>query len=339
MWSVFGISTFILSLIFVRLFCRYAWVRGLLDIPNERSSHQVITPRGGGIVFVLLWLASLSLALFFDMLSFKDWLFFVPTTAIISLLGFWDDHQELSAQIRLLIQAIIAFICIYILDGLPTLHLFKQSALWLGWFGYIIGVVGIVWSVNLYNFMDGIDGVAGIEALFVFSIGGLLFLLSGQPHMALITWAMVMGVAGFLVWNWPEARVFMGDVGSYCLGFLVAILSIIGDRLYNIPIALWIILFGVFWFDATVTLIRRLILKKHWATPHRDHACHRLQAAGFTHQQILTGVIVLNIILAIVALVTFFYPRLIPYSMLFTLLFLTSVYLIIERINPLTKDN
>lgn len=334
-----GISTFIISLIFVRLFCRYAWVRGLLDIPNERSSHQVITPRGGGIVFVLVWLLSLSVAFSLGMMSLKDWLFFVPTTAIVSLLGFWDDHQELSAQIRLCIQILTAFFCIYLLDGIPSLHLFKQSPLWLGWAGYIIGVVGIVWSVNLYNFMDGIDGVASIEALFVFGIGGLLFLLSGQPHMALITWAMVMGVSGFLVWNWPSARVFMGDVGSYCLGFLVAILSIIGDRLYNIPIALWIILFAVFWFDATVTLIRRLILKKHWATAHRDHACHRLQSAGFSHIQILCGVIVLNLILTITTLLAFHHPRLIPYGLLFTLILLTSVYLVIERIRPLTRES
>ncbi len=274
-----------------------------------------------------------------QILSFKDWLFFVPTTAIISFLGFWDDHKELSAKMRLNFQIIIAFFCIYLLEGIPSLQLFRQSPLYLGWFGYIIGVVGIVWAVNLYNFMDGIDGVASVEALFVFGIGGLLFLLSGHSHMTLITWAMVMGVAGFLVWNWPKARVFMGDVGSYCLGFLVGILSIVGDRLYHIPIALWIMLFAVFWFDATVTLIRRLIYKKHWATPHRDHACHRLHSAGFSHSQILMGVIILNIVLSMITLIAFYFPRFIPYGLLTIFVLLTGVYLVIERINPLTREN
>lgn len=330
--------TFLASLLLVRVFCRYAGVYGLLDVPNARSSHDSVTPRGGGIVFVLLWLVVMSYAYKKGVLTLNDWKLFVPTTLVVSLLGFWDDRRTLSAQIRLCVQIIVALLCIYLLGGIPGLRLYSPFPFDLGWFGMAVGILGIVWSINLYNFMDGIDGIASIEALFVFGVGGLMFWLSRHPGMALVPWAMGFGVAGFLVWNWPKARVFMGDVGSYCLGFLVALVSLIGDLWYRIPMGLWIILYSVFWFDATVTLVRRIILKKHWATAHRDHAYVRLYDAGISQTKILLGMIVLNTGLAALTLWTFYHQHRMKYSLLLTVGVLTAIYLWVERIKPLTKE-
>lgn len=325
-----------MSLILVRLYCRYALMHGLIDIPNDRSSHQIATPRGAGIVFVVLWLSFMTLAWLLGWLSFKYWLLLVPATAIVSTLGFWDDHQGLSAKVRLWFQALVALCCVSLMDGIPSLHLFGSEALYLGSFGMIIGVLWMMWSVNLFNFMDGIDGLASIETFFVLGFGGLLFWLQDQSQMALITWAMLLAVAGFLVWNWPKAKVFMGDAGSYCLGFLVAILALVGDRLFNIPISLWLILYAVFCYDATVTLIRRIILRKHWATAHRDHAYQRMHQAGFSHKHILFIVIALNSVLGVIALWTFYHPSWMMMSLLFTLVLLTLAYTFVERLKPIS---
>lgn len=338
LWLGSGFITFCLSFIFVRLFCNYAVSLGLIDIPNNRSSHHIATPRGAGIVFVLLWIGSMTVALISTAIPVTLWLLLVPATILVSLLGFWDDYKTLSPKIRLWIQIIAAFSCVFLLGGTPILHLLGPESLYLGWLGSLIAILWIVWSVNLFNFMDGIDGLASVEALFVLSMGGLLFWLKTESFIAFIPWMMCMAVAGFLVWNWPKARVFMGDAGSYCLGFLVAVLSLMGDIVYQIPITLWLILYGVFWFDATVTLIRRIYLKKHWATAHRDHAYQRLYLARFSHQQILIKTCLLNLILGLLTVWTFYHPEWILGSMLFTCLMLTIDYCLVERLKPMTKD-
>lgn len=186
--------------------------------------------------------------------------------------------------------------------------------------------------------MDGTDGLASIETFFVLGVGGLICWQQGAMEIALLAWAMVIAVGGFLVWNWPKASVFMGDVGSYCLGFVIAICAIVADVHYHIPIFVWFILYAVFWFDATVTLCRRVLLKKHWATPHRDHAFQRLHRAGFSHQQILWGMMGVNTLLSLVATWASRHPQYLGVSLLGVILFLTVIYLAIEKIFPLTKE-
>jgi len=331
-----GLGLFVLSAAFVRIFCGYAIKRGLLAIPNARSSHQEVTPQGGGIVFVSLWFLCLLLGYAFGWYSLQELLLFLPSTFLVSMIGFWDDHKELTARKRLVVQILAAIFCVLILGDVSSLHLSNYSVLTLGWAGLIVAVLGLVWSTNLFNFMDGLDGLASIEALFVFGIGGFLFWNAAAPEVALLLWTMVLAVAGFLVWNWPRARVFMGDVGSYCLGFLVALFSLVGDRWYNIPMTMWIILYSVFWFDATVTLIRRFKQGQNLAMAHREHAHQRLHRAGYSHAQVLFGVIVLNCILSGIALWALNTDSF-KWGFAITMLILSAVYWKIEKLKPMNS--
>lgn len=332
-----GLAFFLASLFLIWLFCRYAIQRGLLAIPNSRSSHKQNTPRGGGIVFVFLWVLSLAVGFFLHVLTLNELLVFLPSVLFISMLGFWDDHQSLSVRKRLVAQIAAAGFIAVILGDLSKYQFLSQNFYYLGGAGVVLAILALVWSTNLFNFMDGLDGIAAIEALFVFGVGGLLFWLSGHHPIAYLSWSLVPVIAGFLVWNWPTAHVFMGDVGSYFLGFLVALFALVGQSWYQIPISIWIILYGVFWFDATLTLLRRWWRGENLTLPHLEHAFHRLHRAGYSTQQVLAGVFVINSVLAGIALTAYFHPNLLRWGLLLTIGILSLVYCVIEKIKPMMR--
>jgi Fuc2NAc and GlcNAc transferase len=143
----------------------------------------------------------------------------------------------------------------------------------LGYLGSLLAMLGIVWALNLFNFMDGIDGIAASQAIFMAGAGAVLAILSG---MSVSTSAAALVVAaaslGFLVWNWPPARIFMGDVGSGFLGFVLAVLALAALRERAVMLPVWLILSGVFVIDATVTLLRRVARRERVYEAHRSHA-------------------------------------------------------------------
>jgi len=141
-----------------------------------------------------------------------------------------------------------------------------------GWLGQLIALVGLVWMINLYNFMDGIDGIAGVEALCVSVLGALLMARSGPPGFSSAAMALAAASAGFLIWNWPPAKIFMGDAGSGFLGFVFGVLAISNAKERPWMLWPWLILLSVFTVDATLTLARRLIAGAHWYEAHRSHA-------------------------------------------------------------------
>lgn len=334
--SILGVSLFVLSLTLVHAFCRYALKQGLLDIPNSRSSHSQAVPRGGGIVFVLLWICCLLGG------AIGGWFtgevaILLPGAFLIALLGFWDDHQPIAANKRLILQLLIASLTVWQMGGVFEIHLLGGSKLHVGWLGTFLAILGLVWSVNTFNFMDGLDGVASIEALTVFGIGGCLLWKAGAVQLAGLAGTLVIAVSGFLVWNWPKARVFMGDVGSYFLGFLVAMFALLADKHYQIPLALWVILYSTFWFDATVTLLRRWGWGENLAIAHREHAYQRLYRAGFSSKQILLGMIGLNSTLASLAVLASFKLHLLKWALVLTIVLLAIVYSMIEKIKPMEK--
>ena len=332
-----GIGLFILSTVSVKWFSDCARKCGLLAIPNARSSHFEKIPQGAGLVFVLIWILSLLLGCCFNWFAVSEVMLFTLSPTIVSLLGFWDDKKELSAKVRLVVQIAAAIICVVGLGKVYTLSLLSEAAIYLGWAGIMMVMLALVWSTNLFNFMDGLDGLAAVEALFVLGVGGLLFWVTGEVKTAIMAWFLVATVAGFLVWNWPKARVFMGDVGSYALGFLIALFAIVGAAKYQIPIALWLILYGAFWFDATITLIRRFLNSEKLILAHREHAYQRLNRIGFSHSQVLCVYIVFNSILAVITLWASFHPDYMGWSLFLALGILTVAYLFIEKLNPMVS--
>jgi Fuc2NAc and GlcNAc transferase len=172
----------------------------------------------------------------------------------------------------------------------------------------VVSVVAIAWCCNLYNFMDGIDGIAGSEGVIVGLTGGWLLWRAGAADLALVSFLIGAASAGFLVWNWPPARLFMGDVGSGLLGFLFGALAVASVERGAVPLVSWLLLLGVFVFDATATLLRRMIAGERWYAAHRSHAYQRAVQSGLSHRTVTLTTVVINIVLAALAAVAALVP-------------------------------
>ncbi|MDN5126829.1 glycosyltransferase family 4 protein [Aliarcobacter butzleri] len=255
---------------------------------NERSSHTVPTPHGGGIAIAITWFIGLFYLYFIGQIE-NNLFYALLFGAVISIVSFFDDIYELSPKVRLIIQAIVAIGGLYFLGGFETLTfgIFDiQNSIFTNIFAFFM----IIWFINLYNFLDGINGYAGSEAVFL-SLAG--FILFGGNHFLVLA----VAVLGFLYWNWNEAKIFMGDVGSTLLGYNVAIFTIYYANQEPTNFWIWIILFGVYWFDATLTLIRRKLNKERLSQAHKKHAYQRLTQAGWSHYKVTNYSIMLNILL------------------------------------------
>lgn len=335
-WFAFLMLLFGMSWAAVGLFRMYAIDQGMLDEPSARSSHLAPTPRGGGVVFFFGWIALFAVLYWFGIITHTYAALFLPAVAM-GLLGFWDDHRSLSASIRLFIQCLAAVVALCLLQEGGDLI---QD--WLPFFlplpiCFMVLVVGIVWVINLFNFMDGSDGIAATEAIFVFTVGGYLAFQLNAIELGVLAWGLAAILAGFLAWNWPTARIFMGDSGSYFLGTMVTIYALISYKFFAMPLMLWVLLTALFWFDATITLLRRLLAGEEWRKPHRSHAYQRLIQYGWSHQKVLLGTIVVNTILSGLTVMAFFEPRLMPFAFAFAMLLLTCLYILVEVAKPMFK--
>ncbi len=204
----------------------------------------------------------------------------------------------------------------------------------LGMVGSVLAVVGIMWLINLYNFMDGIDGLAGGEAVSVALVGGVLLSFVGATGIALAVFSLAAAVAGFLVLNWPPAKIFMGDVGSGLLGYAFAVLALASDRTGAVPLVVWILLLGVFIVDATATLIRRVMNGERWYEAHRSHAYQRAVQAGYSHRTVTIAVLALNGLLALAAIGVSAKPTLLPAATTAAVAGLLLIWFRVVRLTP-----
>lgn len=250
---------------------RYALARSILDVPNARSSHTAPTPRGGGVAIVAATLAGLPVLAAAGALSWAALWALAGAGGLVALIGFLDDHGHIAARWRLLAHFAAAAWALAWLGGAPPLLLFGAQVD-LGWLGTGLAAVYLVWLLNLYNFMDGIDGIASVEAIAVGVGGALLHALAGDPALAMAPLLLAAAAGGFLLWNFPPARIFMGDAGSGFLGVVLGVLSL--QAAWHAPQLLWswAILLGVFVVDATLTLLRRLLRGEKVYEAHRSHA-------------------------------------------------------------------
>ena len=257
----------------------------LLDRPNERSSHTIPTPRGGGLAIMAVFYSGL-ICLYAEG-SVAPQLFFALLCALpIVAVGLIDDLVSLSARLRFAVQGFSAAAALIALGGIDALEfgLFRLEGVWINAIAFLM----IVWYTNLYNFLDGIDGYAGSEAVFA---GGAGYLLFGSEAGLLIAAA----AAGFLVLNWHKASIFMGDVGSAPLGFLFAVVALSDAR--SPDFLGWVVLLSLFWFDATVTLWRRWRNGERLSQAHKKHAYQRLQQSGLSHDGVVLRGMALNAVL------------------------------------------
>ena len=250
---------------------------GVVDVPNERSSHARPVPRGAGLVLVVsLPLAGLAYFLAGDIRAPQ--LTIVAVAALlVGGIGFYDDRRGAGVRLRLLVHCVAAALVVAAVwadePGATGIAFEWTQLFW---------VAALVWGLNLYNFMDGIDGIALQQAIFL-SAGGVL-LLSGTGSMwqpVLLT--ILIGSSVLLIWNWSPARVFLGDAGSGFLGFLLAAIAVHCVAQGHTSLVAWMILWGVFFVDSAVTLIRRMLRGERWYEAHRCHAYQRLASRLGSH--------------------------------------------------------
>src|SRR5688572_15077125 len=330
---VFLVAAAILSWLLASRVRLYALDR-LLDIPNERSSHSSPTPRGGGLAIAVTALGGIIIA---AMLGWLDWDLAIALSgggAMIATVGWVDDHRDLPALTRFAVQFLSAGWAMFWVGGLPSLSLGIFSVN-MGLIGTVLGIIGIVWAINLYNFVDGIDGLAAGEAISTGVIGGLILLAMGQIGLAMVSFLIAAASAGFLPLNWAPAKLFMGDVGSGMLGYLFAVLAIASENAGAVPLLIWVLLLGAFVFDATVTLCRRIAHGERWYHAHHSHAYQRMVQAGRSHAQVSTTILIINLALAVLAIVAWLRPTFFLIAIGAGAVLLSIIYLSVERIRPM----
>lgn len=277
-----GLAALMASLVMTALLRRLALAHGVLDVPNQRSSHDAPTPRGGGAAIVVATTGALLALAWIGTIRVELLLALAVGGAAVALVGFMDDRRRLRVSVRFAVHVAAALWALGWLGGLAPLRLGGYTVNF-GWSGYVLGVLGIVWVLNLFNFMDGIDGIAGSEATFVAWAGAALAAGASSGSAALVFGAACVG---FLRWNWPPARIFMGDVGSGYLGYVVAVLALASMHDSAVAIWVWLILGGVFFVDATVTLLRRLSRGQRVYQAHRSHAYQWLARRWGSHLRV-----------------------------------------------------
>ena len=255
-------------------------------VPNERSLHDSPTPKGGGIAIVLTWYIGISILYLSGVMEHN--LFFALLSGImLAIVSLIDDIRGLKPVIRLIVQFITAIIAFSFLHGLRPLVM-PQININYDYIVYPIAIIGMVWFINLFNFMDGVDGFASLEAIIICSV---FFVFT----WSLATVLLIACITGFLYWNWPRASIFMGDVGSTQLGFILVVFGIYYHNTFEFSILNWIMLTSPFWFDATLTLFRRWRNGEKLSEAHRKHVYQRMVQAGSSHERVNVYLLLINV--------------------------------------------
>jgi Fuc2NAc and GlcNAc transferase len=274
----------------------YAIARSVLDIPNHRSSHTAPTPRGGGVAVVAVFLLGISVLCASGRMDPRLWCALFGAGSIVAVIGFLDDHRHIAARWRLLAHFAAAGWVLAWLGGVPPISI-GAAVQDLGIVGDLLAAVALVWLLNLYNFMDGIDGIAGIEA--VTACAGAIVIYSashGTANVGHPAALLAASTLGFLFWNFPPAKIFMGDAGSGFLGITLGVLAL--DAAIRRPEWLWswIILLGAFTVDATVTLLFRLNRGEKLYEAHRSHAYQHAAQRYASHRKVTLAVAAINLL-------------------------------------------
>ena len=280
----------ITSLLFTELLRRYNLKNNFLDVPNKRSSHSTATPRGGGLSIVVCFLGALA----FSYSLYDDIVFaLVGAGSLVALIGFWDDRGHIAARWRLLSHFIAVAWVLYWLGGVPEFQVLNFN-INLSWFGFVVVAFILVWLLNLFNFMDGIDGIAASEIIFVACAGAYFSWINGLEELSYISLILASSTMGFLILNWPPAKIFMGDVGSGFLGLMLGIIAY-ANIIEGSSVWIWLILLAVFLVDSGVTLLRRMFNGDKWYEAHCSHA-YQHAAKKWGHKKVTISVILINLL-------------------------------------------
>jgi len=278
-----AIAVFFASAIGTFLMRHYAYQR-LIDTPNERSSHTQPVPRGGGLALAFAFLSGLWILWWHGLLTTPVLLALVVGATSVAAIGFLDDHRDVPARVRFLVHLGAAIAAIAWIGPITQVQIGPEAYTLPAPVSATLSVFGLVWLINLFNFMDGIDGLAASEATLCAAGATLLFGWSSEVGAT----ALLLATAclGFLLYNWAPARIFMGDVGSGFLGYVLGTLLLVSAQTNTTALWVWLLLLVAFWVDATVTLLRRLAQGKRWYVAHRSHVYQRLSRRWNSHAKV-----------------------------------------------------
>ncbi|MCA4790339.1 MraY family glycosyltransferase [Acinetobacter towneri] len=293
--SMLSLFIFFLLAFAMTYFMRaYALKKNIIDNPNERSSHSVPTPRGGGVAVVCSYLLALTVLIYSQQLTVHIGLTLMAGGFVIALLGFLDDHGHINSMLRLAVHFLVAIGVVISLGGFSEVT--ALNGLQLGFLANIIAVLFLVWLLNLYNFMDGINGIASVEAITTVVSMAILYYVLNTTLNSDILWLLAACVFGFLLWNFPKAKIFMGDACSGFLGLTLGILALIALKENLALFCAWIICLGVFVVDATYTLIKRVLSGYKMYDAHRSHSYQILSRKWGSHTPVTLAVAAINLL-------------------------------------------
>jgi len=322
---LFCIIAFLVSSLGAYLCLLYTKKKAILDLPNERSSHSTPTPRGGGIAIASTWF--LAVLVLFVRKNIEPSLFYALLCGIpISIIGLLDDVYTLSPKVRICIQISSAIGAILFLGGISSIHI-GFTELYAPVLFSSLAVIGVVWFTNLFNFLDGIDGYISTEVIYIGIAAYIFFGMAPPLILAAIT-------AGFLLWNWQPAKIFMGDVGSTLLGFTIAVFAIYYQNTNEASLIVWLMISSLFWFDATLTLYRRWRNKEKLSKAHKKHAYQRAVLSGLSHQRTVLFAMAVNIPILGLAWLGIVFPALTVPVLAANIAYLYMVVRVVDKKQP-----
>jgi len=308
-----NIIAFTLTYIIIFPVRKWAIRKNILDIPDERSSHIIPTPTGGGVVIFTVTAVIVTVLWSTKIVYPRWWLVWPPTTFLffsvgvlsIVAIGWLDDLKSLSIKLRFSIQCLAALLAIKAFGYWHEAYIPLFGQVSFGWVGLPLTFLWIVGLTNAYNFMDGINGMAGGQGVLAGLGWALIFGLMGMPVLVVLATLLASTCLAFLIHNWSPARIFMGDAGSSFLGYMFAILPVIGPQISTEEWTLYsdapffmvgILLVWPFCFDTAFTFLRRLYRRENVLMAHRSHLYQRLVISGYRHETVTLIYMVLSLI-------------------------------------------
>ncbi|MCK5720871.1 MAG: glycosyltransferase family 4 protein [Thiomargarita sp.] len=333
---------FIILAFFISTFLAYYFIQPnnillIIDKPNARSLHTAPIPLMGGLAILTgLFLTTILINQYYLVLSYLDWIGI--SFLMIAIVSFIDDCKPISASCRLLVHLTASYLFLSQTDFWLT-YLSLPDTIWIlpSFLNISISILFIVWMINLYNFMDGMDGFAGGMAIFGFGSYAILGLITGHSTFMIFNLVIIGAVAGFLVFNFPPAKIFMGDLGSSSLGFFAAIFSLWAHHEDIFPFWIALLIFSPFIIDSTLTLLQRILRNEKFWQAHKSHYYQRLVQIGWGHKRTVLWEYILMAMCSISAIISYFLPVYAQWILLISWIF---IYLwLIYIVNYLEKQS
>src|SRR5688572_1922792 len=293
-WGIaLGMTGFAATVAGTFAFRALALRKGIVANPNYRSLHQRPMPQGGGLVFSLAFLASLTVLLWAGFIDGRSMQAIGLGGLVATAFGFADDVVHANAATKLLVQAGLAAWALYCFGWTPLLDWpWVPTALALA-----VSWLVLVWLMNAYNFMDGVDGMAASGAVFICSAATIVILLATGDRGAVLPFVLLaLCCAGFLLFNWPPASIFMGDSGSLFLGYSFSALITKTITEGELSLWTWLVIFGYFAGDTTTTTLTRICITRNWYGAHRSHAYQNLARIWGSHRKITLAVVLYHLL-------------------------------------------